>query len=191
MIAARRRRSGRKARNCRGGSGGSGGDEAGQHVHSSAGGHGDVGTQSNQWCWQLLSALNNCCRTLMCQMWTILRNEMSVRGRSLQSPDKPADNGDPDSHRVHGRATGSAEQAARNAKWKLSIEPCLVTKAGGKSAGTAVATRSYIGMSVPKAVEATHTLHAQGRFAMRRVSAMGKGHTALAKLHYGFTISTV
>ena len=43
--------------------------------------------------------------------WHVRR--MSVRVRSLQSPDKPADNGDPDSHRVHGRATGSAEQAAK------------------------------------------------------------------------------
>ena len=42
-----------------------------------------------------------------------------------------------------------AEQAARTAKWKVSIEPCLITAAGGKSAGTAVATRSYIGMSTP------------------------------------------
>ena len=75
----------------------------------------------------------------------------------------------------YGYPCEAAEQAARNAKWKLSIEPCLVTKAGGKSAGTAVATRSYIGMSTPKAVEASQALHAQGRFALRRVSAMGKG----------------
>ena len=39
----------------------------------------------------------------------------------------------------------AAEQAARNKKCPLSIEPCLVTAAGGKSAGTAVATRSFIG----------------------------------------------
>ena len=69
----------------------------------------------------------------------------------------------------------AAEQAARNAKWKLSVEPCLITKAGGRSAGTAVATRNYIGMTKPKAVEATQRLHAPGRFAMRRVAAMGKG----------------
>ena len=69
----------------------------------------------------------------------------------------------------------ASEQVARNAKWKLSVEPCLMTKAGGRSAGTAVATRSYIGMTKPKAVEATQRLHAPGRFAMRRIAAMGKG----------------
>ena len=31
----------------------------------------------------------------------------------------------------HGYPCEAAEQAARNAKWKLSVEPCLVTKAGG------------------------------------------------------------
>ena len=74
-----------------------------------------------------------------------------------------------------GDPCSSAEQTARNAKWKLSIEPCLVTAKGGRSAGTAVATRSYIGMSVPKAVEASQDLHAKGHFGMRRVAAMGKG----------------
>ena len=74
-----------------------------------------------------------------------------------------------------GEPCNAAEQAARNAKWKLAVEPCLVTAKEGKSAGTAVATRSYIGMSVPKAVEVSQGLHARGHFAMRRVAAMGKG----------------
>ena len=84
-----------------------------------------------------------------------------------------------------------AEQAARNAKWKLAIEPCLVTAKGGRSAGTAVATRSYIGMSVPKAVEASQDLHAKGHFAMRRVAAMGKGgvHCGSAYLYSGVGIA--
>ena len=69
----------------------------------------------------------------------------------------------------------AAEQAARNAKWKMSTEPCLITAKGGRSAGTAVAARNYIGMSMPEAVETTQELHAKGHFAMRRVAAMGKG----------------
>ena len=63
----------------------------------------------------------------------------------------------------------AAEQAARTLKWKVSIEPCLVTAAGGKSAGTSVATRSYVGMSTPKAVTASQHLHPRGHLAMRRV----------------------
>ena len=37
-----------------------------------------------------------------------------------------------------------AEQAARNLKWKVAIEPCHVTPAGGRSAGTAVATNGSL-----------------------------------------------
>ena len=59
-----------------------------------------------------------------------------------------------------GEPCRAAEQAARNAKWKLAVEPFLLTSKGGRSAGTAVATRSYIGMSTPKAVEVTQELHA-------------------------------
>ena len=52
----------------------------------------------------------------------------------------------------------AAEQAARVKKWNVSLNPCMVTAAGGKSAGTAVATRSHIGMSQPLAVNnANHT----------------------------------
>ena len=47
-----------------------------------------------------------------------------------------------------------AEQTARNSKWSLAIEPCLVSKLGGRSAGTSVAVRSFIGMSEPTAVTA-------------------------------------
>ena len=38
-----------------------------------------------------------------------------------------------------GEPCKAAEQAARNAKWKLATEPCLVTAEDGRSAGTAVA----------------------------------------------------
>ena len=68
-----------------------------------------------------------------------------------------------------------AEQSARNAKWSLAIEPCNVSNLGGMSAGTAVAVRSFIGMSEAEAVTGTKHLHAQGHFCMKRVSAMGKG----------------
>ena len=45
-------------------------------------------------------------------------------------------------------------------------------------------------MSLPKAVEASQALHAQGRFAMRRVSAMGKGgmHCGTPYMHCGVGI---
>ena len=90
-----------------------------------------------------------------------------------------------------GDPCSNAEQTARNAKWKLSIEPCLVTAKGGRSAGTAIATRSYIGMSVPKAVEASQDLHAKGHFGMRRVAAMGKGgvHCGSAYLYSGVGVA--
>ena len=85
----------------------------------------------------------------------------------------------------------AAEQAARNAKWKLATEPCLVTAKGGRSAGAAVATRNYIGMSVPGAVEASQSLHAKGHFVMRRVAAMGKGgvHCGSAYFYSGVGIA--
>ena len=78
-----------------------------------------------------------------------------------------------------------AEQAARNSKWSLSIEPCEATQLGGRSAGTSVAVRSFIGMSEPLAVTASKHLHAPGRFCMKRVSAMGKGgvHVGTPYLH--------
>ena len=77
----------------------------------------------------------------------------------------------------------AAEQAARTAKWKVSIEPCLITAAGGKSAGTAVATRSYIGMSTPKAVATSQHLHPQGHLAIRRVAAMGRGGVHIGSIY--------
>ena len=76
---------------------------------------------------------------------------------------------------AEGYPQAAAEQAARSLKWTVSMEPCLVTTAGGKSAGTAIATRSYIGMSTSQAVSASQHLHPRGHFAMRRVAAMGKG----------------
>ena len=77
----------------------------------------------------------------------------------------------------------AAEQAARGDKWSLAIEPCAVAKAGGRSVGTAVATRSYIGMSDSQPVITSQHLHAQGRFAMKRVSAMGKGGVHLGSTY--------
>ena len=80
----------------------------------------------------------------------------------------------------------AAEQAARFNLWNVSIEPCLVTKAGGKSAGAAVGTKSFIGMSIPEAVKESQHLHPKGRFCMRRVAAMAKGGSAAGP--YTFTM---
>ena len=77
----------------------------------------------------------------------------------------------------------AAEQAARSKKWSLTVEPCLITAAGGKSAGTAVATRSFIGMSVPAPVAAMQHLHATDRFCMRRVAAMTKGGVHMGSIY--------
>ena len=75
----------------------------------------------------------------------------------------------------------AAEQAARSGKWKLAIEPCHITIAGGKSAGTSVATRSYIMMTRPKAVEAT-----QGSAPPRALRyAEGSGHAQRGGVHGG------
>lgn len=68
----------------------------------------------------------------------------------------------------------AAEQAARSLKWKVAIEPCQITPAGGRSAGTAVAARAYIGMSTPKAAEANKHLHPRGHFSIKRIAAAGK-----------------
>lgn len=76
---------------------------------------------------------------------------------------------------VDGYDREAAEQAARLHKWNVSIEPCLVTKAGGKSAGAAVGAKSFIGMSMTEAVKQSQHLHPKGRFCMRRVAAMAKG----------------
>ena len=76
-----------------------------------------------------------------------------------------------------------AEQAARNAKWSLAIEPCMVSKLEGKSAGTSVAVRNFIGMSEPSAVASTKHLHARGHFAMKRVAAMGIGGVHTGSLY--------
>ena len=85
----------------------------------------------------------------------------------------------------------SSRAGGQERQWKLATEPCLVTGRGGNSAGTAVATRSYIGMSVPKAVEASQGLHAKGHFAMKRVAAMGKGgvHCGSAYLFSGVGVA--
>ena len=74
----------------------------------------------------------------------------------------------------------AAEQAARGNKWGLSIEPCSVAKGGGRSAGTAVAARSFIGLATLKAAAATQHLHAAGRFTTRGAAAMGSGG-----IHFG------
>ena len=56
----------------------------------------------------------------------------------------------------------AADQTARGEKWSIGVEPCLVTEAGGRSTGVAVAARSYIGMSKPTAVKASRTCTRKG-----------------------------
>jgi hypothetical protein len=84
---------------------------------------------------------------------------------------------------LRGPPTNAAEQAARGIKWNLSIEPCHVAKGGGRSAGTAIAGRSFVGMSTAQAVQATQHLHPPGRFAMKRVAAMGEGGVHLGTIY--------
>ena len=68
----------------------------------------------------------------------------------------------------------AAEQAARSKKWKLAIEACHITAVGGKSAGVAVATRSFIGMSSSMVAEDSQMLHQPGHFGMRHVGRSGE-----------------
>ena len=89
---------------------------------------------------------------------------------------------------TRGHARLAAGQAARGIKWNLAIEPCNVAKGGGKSAGAAVAARSFIGMSTSKAVTATQHLHQTGRFTMKRLAAMGKGGVRLGSVYLHSTV---
>ena len=77
----------------------------------------------------------------------------------------------------------AAEQAARGIKWNLAIEPCSVAKGGGRSVGTAIAARSFIGLSASEAVTTTQLLHPVGRFTMKRAAAMGKGGCHLGSIY--------
>jgi hypothetical protein len=47
---------------------------------------------------------------------------------------------------VDGDACISAQKAAKTTGWGLAVSPALITEAGGVSAGTAVAARSFFGM---------------------------------------------
>ena len=82
-----------------------------------------------------------------------------------------------------GYAREAAEQAARFNQWNVSLEPCLITKAGGKSAGAAVGSKSFIGMTTPAPVKESQHLHPKGRFCMRRVAAMTKGGVHCGSIH--------
>ena len=69
----------------------------------------------------------------------------------------------------------AAEQAARIKKWNLAVGACHVTAVGGKSAGFAIATRCFIGMSSSKVVDESQKLHQPGHFGMKHVGALGRG----------------
>ena len=82
-----------------------------------------------------------------------------------------------------GRHTAEAEQSIRACKWTASLEPCVMSQCGGKSAGVAVAVRSHIGLSKPAPVEIAQPYQTEGRFIMRRVEAMMKGGVHVGSLY--------
>ena len=51
--------------------------------------------------------------------------------------------------RIRGQELKAAEDTAKNDKWNLAINPCVVSEVGGRSAGGSVACRSHIGMTTP------------------------------------------
>ena len=91
---------------------------------------------------------------------------------------------------VKGPATDEAEAAALHAKWNLSIQPCRVTDRNGKSAGTAVGSRSHIGLSIGAAqLDDIQKLHT-GRFQLRKAGCICRGgvHLGSPYLHSGIGI---
>ena len=68
----------------------------------------------------------------------------------------------------------TAEQTARGAGWKAAISHCDVTKAGGRSAGVAIAARSYMGTCWTPGARPDDN-HDLPRFAVRKVGAIAKG----------------
>ena len=79
----------------------------------------------------------------------------------------------------------AAEQAARSKKWNLAVEACYVTAVGGKSAGVAIATRCFIGMSSSKVFDESQRLHQPGHFRIKHVGALGRGGS-----HFGSVYCT-
>ena len=71
------------------------------------------------------------------------------------------------------------EQAARNKGWSTAINPCIVTAAEGKSAGTAVCSRTQIGSKNSFADEGGDG-QLQARFQMKHFGAVCKGG-----IHFG------
>ena len=71
------------------------------------------------------------------------------------------------------------EQAARNKGWKTAISPCNLTTAEGKSAGTAVCSRTHVGSRKSFADECSDR-SVQARFQMKHFGAVCKGG-----IHFG------
>ena len=90
-----------------------------------------------------------------------------------------------------GDSAKAAEQTARGNKWHLAVNPCKTTAAGGKSAGTAIAARSHIGMASIPSVECTHHLHPQGRFSCKKVNAILKGGYHLGSIYLTDTVGAL
>ena len=71
------------------------------------------------------------------------------------------------------------EQAARNKGWSTAINPCIVTAAEGRSAGTAVCSRTQIG-SKNSFADKCEDKQMQARFQMKHFGAVCKGG-----IHFG------
>ena len=69
-------------------------------------------------------------------------------------------------------------QAARNAGWKVAIEPCNITTLNGRSAGVAVGCRNNIGARNSVAAKLPSEL--KGRLALKHFGAVCKGG-----IHFG------
>ena len=71
------------------------------------------------------------------------------------------------------------EQAARNKGWKAALSPCNLTKAEGKSAGTAVCSRTHIGARKSFSNECSSKL-VRALFQIKHFGAVCKGG-----IHFG------
>ncbi len=74
-----------------------------------------------------------------------------------------------------GQPCADSEAQARQAKWALSLEPCLITEAAGKSAGVTVGARSHIGVSQPAGIADPWDGPLQARFRLRHIGAVCRG----------------
>ena len=70
-------------------------------------------------------------------------------------------------------------------------QPLQNHRGRGKSAGTAVAARSHIGMASIPSVDCTHHLHPQGRFSCKKANAILKGGYHLGCIYQTDTVGAL